>query len=160
VRRSSDGEEENEDIEVEEDEFFNIDAKDRRAGEANGLTGKDKKLSKKEQFRKKLKEEKNAKRTQPEGNRPFVNDKRKQANQLANLELLTKRQGRSQGDFELNMEDERFGRFKSDPSMAIDPTVPDYDAEKSKGLLEFKKNSKPGKDSHQHGNKKLKMQHS
>jgi len=42
------------------------------------------------------------------------------------------------------MEDDRFGRFKNDPSMAIDPTVPDYDPEKSKGLLEFKKNYRSG----------------
>ena len=55
------------------------------------------------------------------------------------------------------MEDDRFGRFKSDPSMAIDPTVPDYDAEKSKGLIEYKKKFKAGQKPQQFGAKKLKV---
>jgi len=60
---------------------------------------------------------------------------------------LTKRKGDSKGDFEVNMEDDRFGRFTQDPHMAIDPTIPEYDASKAKPLLDYRKKIK---------NKKLK----
>lgn len=81
VRRNSDDEEENEDIEVEEDEFFNIeDQDDGDQGQDEGRLGKDKKQSKKEQFRKKLKDEKKAKRAQEQDRKSGVRDKRQQAN--------------------------------------------------------------------------------
>lgn len=154
VRRNSDEEEENEQLEVDEDEFFNVEDQD---GDGEGLAGKDKKQSKRDQFRQKLKDEKKAKRAQEQDKKKGYKDKRQSANELANLELLSKRQPKSGEDFALDMEDDRFGRFKNDPSMAIDPTVPDYDPEKSKGLLEFKKNYRSGQRAHEHGGKKLKL---
>jgi hypothetical protein len=147
LRRTSDDEIETDKREVEEDEFFEVES-----SEEEGAAKKTKKESKRDKFKKKLKAERKARNAAEQERRQNVRSKRNKDNAQANLELLTKRDGHKKGEFEVDMEDERFGRFANDPAnMAIDPTVPDYDAGKAKALLDYRKEYKKQKK-----NKRLK----
>lgn len=147
LKRNDDEELETDMREVEEDEFFEVES----SSDDDGVE-KTNKESKRDKFRKKLKAEKKARKAAELERRQNVRNKRNQENDLANLELLTKRdKNASRGEFEVDMDDDRFGRFTNDPNMAIDPTVPHYNADKSKPLLDYRNKVKG-----QRRNKKLK----
>lgn len=137
--------EEDDEQEVGKDDFFDENEEDEEKEEIADET-KTKKLTKKEKFKMRLKEKRRSKAEKEKKRRDDVRDKRKRANDEANLVLLTKRE-KSEGDFQPEF-DSRFDRMWKDRNMNVDPTIPDYDAEKAKVIFEEKKKRK---------NKKLKV---
>lgn len=150
IKRTSDDEIETDLRPVDEDEFFQVESEEDEhhpEDEDGTQAKKSKKETKREKFKKKLKAERKARNEAEQERRKRVRDKRNKENDLANLQLLTKRgkSAVSKGEFQVDMDDERFGRFTSDPNMAIDPTIPEYDADKAKPLLDYRKKAKKNK---------------
>lgn len=68
---------------------------------------------------------------------------REKVNDEANLTLLTKRDSKkNKDDFEVNLEDDRFGRLFNDRNMPIDPTNPHFNKDTSGKLLKMKKKNR------------------
>lgn len=134
--------EEDDEQEVGKDDFFDENEEDEEKEEIADET-KTKKLTKKEKFKMRLKEKRRSKAEKEKKRRDEVRDKRKRANDEANLVLLTKRE-KSEGDFQPEF-DSRFDRMWKDRNMNVDPTIPDYDAEKAKVIFEERKKRKSKK---------------
>ena len=102
-----------------------------------------KKESKKEKFRKKLKQKKKKVREEELQARDKKRKNREKVNDEANLNLLTKRDNRkNEDDFEVNLEDDRFGRLFNDRNMPIDPTNPHFKKDTAGKLLKLKKKNR------------------
>jgi hypothetical protein len=99
---------------------------------------KSKKETKREKFRKKLKEKRRDKVEAMRKKREAVNQRRRKVNQRADLELLSKREKAEGGEFQVDLEDDRFKRMFQDRDMAVDPTNPLYDRKKMKGVIKAK----------------------
>ena len=137
----------NDDLEVpEERDQGGEDPEDFDEGPGRRFEGRNRKEFKKMKFRQKLKERRKKKALEEKKRREGVNQRRKRQNARADLELLSKRPAaagkKEKKEFEVNMDDERFGRFFKDRNMAVDPTSTLYDKTKSKGLMEARRRRK------------------
>jgi len=90
-----------------------------------------------------LKEKRREKVEEMKKKREDINRKRRKVNQKADLELLTKRDfKKNKEEFEMNFEDNRFGRMFGDRDFAVDPTNPLYDKNKMKSVISEKNKRK------------------
>lgn len=131
------GSEDQDEKEVKKDEFFEENEEEAEPAEEKK---KSKKMTKREKFKKNLKEKRRLRAKDERDRRQNVRNKRNRLNDEANLVLLTKRD-QSEGGFQPEF-DSRFDRIWKDRNMNVDPTVPDYDAEKAKVIFEERKKRK------------------